>query len=143
MTIHTRQELEKLSRVARREYSRALMSDTKWRKLFGALADGDTTIEQIVVKFIDVDETRRMRLPSTPALNCPLPYVDTFEFGPVELRSIEWLELPFEAVWPREDHLPPQRIAQDLSAVRAILAGLGQFPMEEGASGLRITGYLR
>ena len=67
------------------------MSDTKWRKAFRAIAEARLGVREMLVKFIDVDGPRRMRFP--PSLACPLPYMDTIEFGPTELRSIEWLEV--------------------------------------------------
>ena len=37
MTVHTDEDLRRLARLARREFSLALMSDTKWRKLLAAV----------------------------------------------------------------------------------------------------------
>ena len=73
----------------------------------------------MLVKFIDVDEPKRMRFP--PSLACPLAYMDTIEFGPIALRSIEWLE--FEA------------------DVEAPLTLLGKFPIEKSDRDSRLVGY--
>jgi hypothetical protein len=73
----------------------------------------------MVVKFIDVDEPCRMQFP--PSLAAPHAYMDTIEFGPVELRAIEWLELPID--------------------VEQVLRGIGHFPLEAAATGVRIVGY--
>jgi hypothetical protein len=73
----------------------------------------------MIVKFVDTAEPRPMRFP--PSLSCPRAYMDTIEFGPTELRAIEWLEL--EA---------------DLSA---ILATVGLFPLKVDGGRTRVIGY--
>lgn len=95
------------------------MSDTKWRKLLTAIGDAGLAVEQVIVKFIDVEEPQTIRFP--PSLACPHAYMDTIEFGPVELRAIQWLDIPAD--------------------VGPILGPLGQFPVEQIGTGTRITGY--
>lgn len=95
------------------------MSDTKWRKLISAVGASDLSIRDVVVKFVDVEEPRRIRFP--PSLATHDAYMDTIEFGPVELRAIEWMDLPVE--------------------VEALLNALGRFPVEHAGTGLRIVGY--
>lgn len=95
------------------------MSDTKWRKAFRAIAEARLGVREMLVKFIDVDEPRRMRFP--PSLACPLPYMDTIEFGPTELRSIEWLEVG--------------------ANIEPLLAPLGKFPIKRFDRGSRLVGY--
>jgi hypothetical protein len=87
-------DLQRASGLARREFSHAHMSDTKWRRLFAALGEADLNLRQMVVKFVGVRDARVMAFPSTTALHPPRPYIDTGEFGPIELRAIEWLEVP-------------------------------------------------
>ncbi len=106
-------------RLARARFSAAFMSDTKWRKAFRAIVQADVGIREMLVKFIDIDAPKRMRFP--PGLACPLPFMDTIEFGPTELRSIEWLEV--EAV------------------IEPLLKSLGQFPIETTKRGSRLIGY--
>ncbi|WBQ17851.1 hypothetical protein [Sphingobium yanoikuyae] len=106
-------------RLARARFSSAFMSDTKWRKAFHALDQADLGIHEMHVKFIDVDQPRSMRFP--PSLACPLPYMDTIEFGPTELRSIEWLEVAVD--------------------IEPTLSSLGQFPISSNAGRWRLTGY--
>lgn len=79
-----------IGRVARSRFAAAFMSDTKWRKLFAVVREAHPDLDRVEVKFIDVENARQMRFP--PSLDCPLAYMDTIEFGPTELRSIEWLE---------------------------------------------------
>ncbi|WP_144400958.1 hypothetical protein [Novosphingobium sp. MBES04] len=95
------------------------MSDTKWRKLFAAIHVARPEIHEMVVKFIDVDTPRLMQFP--PSLSCPHPYMDTIEFGPTELRAIEWAEFSTD--------------------VSDILAPLGRFPLSIQNGRSRLTGY--
>ncbi len=106
-------------RLARRLFSTAYMSDSKWRKFMTAVEEAMPNIAEMTVKFVDVDKTHRMRFP--PSLLCPRAYMDTIEFGPVSLRSIEWME-----------------IAADLEPV---LAPLGFFPIEVSRDRTRVLGY--
>jgi hypothetical protein len=105
--------------LARSKFSAAFMSDTKWRKLFATVQRARPEIDEMVVKFIDVEAPHRMRFP--PDLRCPWAYMDTLEFGPTELRAIEWLEL-----------------AGDLTG---ILKEVGKFPVAISEDLTRITGY--
>jgi hypothetical protein len=119
------------------------MSDTKWRKVFRAWSSVSAEEIQILVKFLDVPEVRVMLLPRKGALSCPTPYLDTYEYGPVELRSIEWLEIPAVASWPRPNNVPARHVVQDLDAFRLAIAPLGQFPLMETERGMRLEGYRR
>jgi len=106
-------------RLARERFSAALMSDTKWRKLIEAVAAAHPTQVLAGVKFIYVAEAKTINFP--PSLDCPLAFMDTIEFGPVELRAIEWLDLPLD--------------------LADVLAPLGHFPIESTAAGTRVRGY--
>jgi hypothetical protein len=72
----------------------------------------------------------------------PRPWIDTFSFGPIELRSIEWILIPSVFF---EEHgssgVPPREVRQDIEPIRLLLESLGQFPLEVSAEGLRIIGY--
>jgi hypothetical protein len=106
-------------RLARARFSAAFMSDTKWRKAFQAISEARLGVDTMLVKFIDVEEPKQMRFP--PSFACPLPYMDTIEFGPTELRSIEWLEIEAD--------------------IEALLTPLGKFPIEKSNRGSRLVGY--
>ncbi|GLK54908.1 hypothetical protein JOD31_002068 [Methylopila capsulata] len=137
-------DAEKEGRRARRLFSHAHMSDTKWRKLFLAVADAGLNARQAIVKFIDVDEPRPMAFPTAGALHPPRPYIDTMEFGPIELRAIEWLEILAEAVTERRTPgTPPRREPQDLDGARAVIEKLGLFLLDDTPGGLRVIGYSR
>jgi hypothetical protein len=143
VSVHTNAELERLNRAARREFSHALMSDTKWRKLFAILAEGELGLRQMLVKLIEVAEPRIMAVPPPGAAHTPWPYIDTIELGPLEFRAIEWLELPAVARFPRPNHVPAQEVPQDLDRVEAALAGAGKYPLERSGEALRVIGYSR
>lgn len=107
-------------RLARATFSRAFMSDTKWRKLIAAVCAARKDVSCMTVQFLDAADVRQMRFP--PGLSCPWPYIDTIEFGPVELRSIEWME--FDA---------------DLTD---LLDPIGRFSIELRDGRTRTVGYL-
>ncbi|WP_365877452.1 DUF6678 family protein [Bosea sp. (in: a-proteobacteria)] len=142
MTTHTRADLDRLSSLARREFSHAHMSDTKWRKLFTAMDEAGVDLEQMIVKFIDVPEPKVMYFPSINALYQPYPWIDSFDFGPIELRSIEWMDIPAVARFPRLNNVPALETAQNLAAAEAVLLHLNcNFAATPG--GLRVIGYSR
>lgn len=86
MSVH---DFSKDGKLAKALFDTGLMSDTKWRKLFLAIATEQPDIQQMRVKFIDVADIKVMQFP--PSLAAPWAYMDTIEFGPVSLRSIEWV----------------------------------------------------
>lgn len=141
MTEHNRETLRRLGARARRDFSGAHMSDTKWRKLLCALDEAGFGRAQIIVQFIDCPEPGVMTLPTRADLWPPRPYVDSMSVGPFELRAIAWLELPAVARWPGRDGRPVPGIPQDVARARAVLESLGRFPLEETERGLRVIGY--
>jgi hypothetical protein len=108
-----------MGRLAKARFAAAFMSDSKWRKLIAVVRDGHGSVDRVTIKFIDVDEPRQMRFP--PSLSCPRPYIDTIEFGPLELRSIEWMEF-----------------ATDLMD---LLNPIARFPLELREGSTRVIGY--
>jgi hypothetical protein len=120
------------------------MSDTKWRKLFDAVNDSGCVPISIEVKFVERDEPeeRAMGWPRPNDFWGPPQWVDTPQFGPIELRSIEWLMIPAIATrLPNEFGIRSPGVPQDLAAIKSALSGVGQFPLEESPEGLRIIGY--
>lgn len=106
-------------RRARDLFGAAFMSDTKWRKLFEAVGQALPDVRLARVKFVDAGEARQMRFP--PSVDCPHAYMDTVEFGPTELRAIEWLEFDADISRP--------------------LAAIGHFPLKVSEGRTRVTGY--
>lgn len=143
MSVHTRQDLERLSRFTRQRFSHSLMSDTKWRKLFAAVYESNWHPSLVAVKFVGSDEavSTYMRWLGPDNFWGPRQWVDTAEFGPVELRSIEWLMVPIAVVTSGEVGLAQRGTPQDLAAIKAALKPVGQFPLEDTPEGLKIIGY--
>ncbi|WHO39937.1 hypothetical protein PMI04_004910 [Sphingobium sp. AP49] len=143
MSIHTRQDLDRLSRFTRERFSHALMSDTKWRKLFVAVNESGWQASLVEVKFVDSDdaETRYMRWPGLNNSWAPPEWIDTAEFGPIELRSIEWLVIPTAVVTHGQAGLAQPGTLQNFTAIEAALNQVGEFPLEQTQNGLKITGY--
>jgi hypothetical protein len=95
----------------------------------------------VVIRFIDVDDDRRMALPvlRTSA------YVDSPEFGPFPLVGGQWLEFPHVALLPAAGaKTPAQPYRQDIAAIRKIIEATGKrFPLEDTPTGLRVIGHAR
>lgn len=119
MKAHEVRTAARGGRTARRLFSAALMSDTKWCKLFGIVRDAHPDLHAVTVKFIDTEETRRMDFP--PWLYPPRPYVDSATTGPFALRAIEWMEFPLD--------------------LTELLRPAGHFPIEVAEGCTRVTGY--
>jgi len=132
-------DLKRDKRLARRELAASLMSNTKWRVLFKTLQAPELAIRQIKVKFTDGPEVKCMEL---PWLSAPYAFVDSMSFGPFPLVSLEWIEVPAEAVFPVGDGATAKRHVQNLFAVRAALEATGKrFVFGEAPDGLRIVGH--
>jgi len=120
------------------------MSDAKWHKLFVAVNESGWQPSLVTIKFVDSDEPepRLMRWPGPNSFWGPPQWVDTPEFGPIELRSIEWLMIPAAVIEPTNVLKPGQPGSpQDLTEIRSALSRVGQFPMEETSEGLKVIGY--
>ena len=116
------------------------MSNTKWHTVFEILECVSLNVRQVIVKFSENPNPIAMHLPWLPAE--PHAYIDSMAFGPFPLISIEWLEVPAVALFPRANHLPAQKIVQDIAAVESALLSSGKkFPLETSPTGLRIIGH--
>jgi hypothetical protein len=98
------------------------MSDAKWRKLFAALRD--LGVGPLRWKFVGDDRVFVQPAPPAQAvrertLGDVLPY----PYGPY--REIEWVEVP----------------AERAAGVIEALAAVGQFPVQQRDSGVRVVGY--
>jgi hypothetical protein len=134
-------EAKKERRALRRAYPAALMSDTKWRKVFTALAEQDCGIRQGIFQFFRAPIERRMALPSR-ALLADRWVLDSVEVGPYPYASILWLEVPSKAVLHGMEQSPGGWIDQDVARACRVIDALGQMPVTETDRGLRIAGYL-
>jgi hypothetical protein len=141
MAVHDRAELEREGRVVRRETRASLMSDTKWRKVLAVLkAHPELGVQQYFVKFVGEAEEREV---GWVGLYPPRPWIDTFAFGPVPLRSIEWMLFPRLAVLRNVDRtIPAKTQPQQVEILAELIAGLGKLPIEWIDRGLLVRGYL-
>lgn len=131
-------QMRAVNRLIRRTASASWMSDTKWRKLFVALGEADCGVERCVMKFVDVETPRTMNFPKEGDLWPPRPWIDS-EFGPLELRAIEWLDIPLDGVSPASKDRPATRI--DIFKAKSVIEKLGQFPLIEMPDRIRILGH--
>jgi hypothetical protein len=140
-TVPDREELRRESMLVRANTRASLMSDTKWRKLLSAMDDAELELRRCVVKFVGNPNEQVMTRPG--GLYLAHPWVDTFRFGPIPLRSIEWLLFPRVAEIRDVDRTIPSRyVTQHVDAAARIIEGLGKYPVELSDRGLLITGYL-
>jgi hypothetical protein len=138
-TVLTDLERQRIEAAIRDTCSASLMSDTKWRKLV-AVVETVPSIQHYFVKFLRSPVEREGS--GFLSVHAPHEFIDTFSFGPIFLREIEWLEFP---------HLVPRRVGktpvethrQDLTTLREKLEAIGKFPLVETARGLRIVGHVR
>jgi hypothetical protein len=133
-------ERERIHAAILNACSASLMSDAKWRKLLSVLK-AIPSIDHYFLKSIRSD----VEMPGHGFLSgyAPHAFMDTFSFGPIYLREIEWIEFP-EIVSNRAyGSTPPGGHRQDLGALRRALHATGDFPLEETPRGLRVIGHVR
>jgi hypothetical protein len=116
------------------------MSDTKWRKLVLALKTVPS-VDHYFIKFIQ--SAAEMPGYNYLGLNAPHAFIDSFSFGPIYLRAIEWIEFPRLVPERINGPTPPGGHHQDLVGLRRALDEIGNFPIEETPRGLRVVGHLR
>lgn len=141
MATHGREELQCVGRRVQARAHASLMSDTKWRKVFSELNKPEWRLEYCIVKFIDVTEEKRVYFPI--GLWSPRPWVDIFGFGPIPLRSIEWMLVPRIAKYKRGNPgVPDGEIEQDVEAIMNAIDGFGKYPVQLTERGLLIMGHV-
>jgi hypothetical protein len=114
------------------------MSDTKWRKLLSVLQDIPSIQHYFLKSIRGTVEVHGQGYLS--GCGAPHAFMDTFSFGPIYLREVEWIEFP-AIVSKRADGIGGHR--QDLGALRRALIAIGEFPLEETSRGLRVIGHVR
>jgi len=133
-------ERERIHNAIRNTCSASLMSDTKWRKLFTVLK----TVPSVDHYFLkDIRGAKEMPGFNGFILYAPHAFIDSFSFGPIYLRSIEWLEFPAHVPERINGSTPPGGHHQDLVGLRKALDAVGEFPLEDTARGLRVIGHVR
>jgi hypothetical protein len=129
-TVLTPMERDRIEATIRETCSASLMSDTKWRKMFAAVAAIPSIKTYYLKSLRGAAEVRGF---GAFGLQAPHEFVDTPSFGPIYLREIEWIE------FPRVE----QSAHQDIDGLQRALEAAGEFPIEETARGLRIIGHVR
>lgn len=141
MAVHDRAELDSEGRRVRRSTNGSLMSDTKWRKVFAAIkVNPELELRQCIFKFVEYPE-ERLGNPGAE-LSVPRSWADTSSFGPIPLRSIEWILFPRVAKYQSDPTIPARLVNQDVDRAMRILGDLGQMPLEMTERGLLIRGYV-
>ena|SRR5688572_11912971 len=112
---------ERLDRVIARSFSTTFMSNSKWRRLFSALAATDPAIRKLRWKFVGRDAEVEGAAPDAECLGGS--YVTRTSFAAFPYKEIEWVELP------------------DLSDLPQSVAAVGKFEATQTPTGVRIYGY--
>jgi hypothetical protein len=98
-------------------------------------------LRRCIIKFVGNPQAKVLSRPT--GLYPPRPWVDTFDFGPIPLRSIEWLLFPRIAEVRDVDRtIPARRVQQDVDAAARVVETLGRYPVELSEQGLMILGHL-
>jgi hypothetical protein len=119
-------------------FSVSYMSDSKWRKALGAIADAGLRLERATWKFIDSDRLCEWGIPHRSDL-LPTRLSDG-RFQLVEYKWIEWIHFPRR--WrPVAD--VDYWIAQDLEGLTRVLESSGHFHFADDEQGLTLFGYRR
>ncbi len=114
------------------------MSDTKWRKALGAIADAGLELQHATWKFIDSEHLHDWGIPRRADL-LPTRLADG-RFQPVEYKWIEWIRFPRN--W-RPVANAGYSVAQDIEGLKEALAAVGSFHYVEDEQGLTLFGYGR
>lgn len=117
-------------------FSASYMSDAKWRKALGAIADAELHLEGARWKFIDSELLHEWGVPRRADL-LPTRLADG-RFQPVEYRWIEWIQFP-------RDRRPiagsDYSVPQDVEDLKRVLEETGRFHYREDELGLTLFGY--
>ena len=121
---------------ARAAFSISYMSDAKWRKAFGAVADAGLQLTRAVWKFIDSEQLFEWGVPR-PSDLLPTGLADG-RFEPVEFKRIEWIRFP--GTWHPVGGLGGT-VTQDIDGLKQLLEAVGRFHFIEDERGLTLFGY--
>jgi hypothetical protein len=137
--IALRNELNRDRRAARRNFRASLMSNAKWWTLLEVVRAAELDIQQVVIKFVDIEDEKLMWLPIPRTRD----FADSLELGPFPFVDIEWFEFPHVALLSRGKDVPPRKHRQDVAAIRSALEATGKrFPLTDSPTGLRVLGHV-
>ncbi|AMV40599.1 hypothetical protein [Planctomyces sp. SH-PL62] len=114
------------------------MSDARWRKVLGAIADAELGLCHASWKFLDSDQLHDWGVPDRNHI-LPSRLADG-RFQPEEYRWIEWIH------FPRSWHPDPASAfayEQDLEGLKRVLDSVGKLQVREDERGLTLFGYVR
>jgi hypothetical protein len=129
----------RLDRLIVRSFSASFMSNSKWRRLFLALATPELGINQLVWKFVGRELPVLGAAPDAECLGETI--IRDTSFAPFPYKEIEWIEIPRSYVFPGDETVPFKHRSQDPEKALPMFAALGQFEMALLPEGLRVYGY--
>lgn len=117
----------------------ALMSDTKWRKLFVVLREFSPPLPEVQWKFVNEE---RVHVAEIPRDLMEKGFGDVLPSPYGLYKDIEWIFIPESFTDPRQDEKRPLPTKKnDLVAILNALENAGQFPLEKLEDGVKIVGY--
>ena len=111
----------RLDRIIARSYSASFMSNSKWRRLFLALAEPELNIRSLRWKFVGRETVATGAAPDAECLGDS--YVTRTSFAAFPYKEIEWVEIP------------------GLPELPASVAAVGSFETAGSSNGVRLYGY--
>jgi hypothetical protein len=128
-------------------FSGQFMNDTKWTKLFKALANQSSQIKRCLIKDVLDSQLREIKIPNINFYSNTFydkGIKDVMSIGPLAFREIECLVFP--KVWTidrtmRTQKLEPHKFEQDIAAIKDILNRIGQFEIKYNNDALIIFAY--
>ncbi|TCR64515.1 DUF6678 family protein [Rhizobium sp. BK376] len=131
----------KAGKLSSENYTASLMSNTKWRALFGALEEAGISAA-CSVKFIGED--KECEIVAHPRLFPPHPYIDLWPLNEYPLVEIEWIEFRRIVRYRRDNNVPAELVPQDIDAIRAAIESTGKrFPFEVSEDAIRVVGHVK
>jgi len=131
---------ERLKKLIKKDFNCSFMSNSKWRKLFLALAP--LNLEHAYWKFVDCKDEFLDRFVEEKFLmerfigDCCLSIGEPFAY-----RRIQWVEIPEAGINHQYEKISYINFKQDIEAIESILESIGEFEIEITERGIRIYGH--
>jgi hypothetical protein len=120
------------------KYSASFMNNAKWLSFFRAIIQAGIKVERAEWRFIDSTHSIWESFPDERDL-LPTRFADG-KFQPIEYRWLESVYIP-NSFRPKAG--VGYELRQDTGAMVNALAKVGQFPIEESATGIALQAYRR
>ncbi len=117
------------------------MSNTKWRKLFGAIHSLRNRLSNVGIKFLNDDRLFTDAIPG-PDFDCDDNFGECGGVSYTPFAHIEFVQIPGK--YTRKVNGPQNAATEytnDINGLIKQLAELGSFPIVEYDRGIRILGY--